>query len=78
MPSFVDDVTFETIAAVVSIVNVVVLAVPVVLFPARSVRIALKVITPPLAKLVNSSISVFPLPDWSIRTSIVPAVTSED
>ena len=78
IPLSVDDVMPVTVAAMVSTVVVVVLAVPVVLFPARSVMIELNVITPPLSKPVNSSMSVLPDADLSIRTSSVPLVTSED
>ena len=73
-----EDVTLDTAAAVVSMVSVVALSVPVVLLPAKSVIMALNVITPPLSKLVNSSMSVLPDADLSIRTSSVPLVTSED
>ena len=78
IPLSVDDVMPVTVAAMVSTVMVVVLAVPVILFPARSVMIELNVITPPLSKPVNSSMSVLPDADLSIRTSSVPLVTSED
>ena len=78
IPLSVDDVMPVTVAAMVSTVRVVVLAVPVILFPARSVMIELNVITPPLSKPVNSSMSVLPDADLSIRTSSVPLVTSED
>ena len=77
IPLSVDDVMPVTVAAMVSTVRVVVLAVPVILFPARSVMIELNVITPPLSKPVNSSISVLPDADLSIRTSSVPLLTSE-
>ena len=77
IPLSVDDVMPVTVAAMVSTVMVVVLAVPVILFPARSVMIELNVITPPLSKPVNSSMSVLPDADLSIRTSSVPLLTSE-
>ena len=77
IPLSVDDVMPVTVAAMVSTVRVVVLAVPVILFPARSVMIELNVITPPLSKPVNSSMSVLPDADLSIRTSSVPLLTSE-